>query len=257
MLTSARDLGVYVGAFLGAWPPRDGPETGPVRRVVAPRDAADPATRRAASVARDATGRCSSHAGGYGFGLGVSSNCNFAHIVAHSGGLPGFGSLMRGCRSMASASSRSATAPTPDGAGRSTAALTVLNEDRRARGRACRTRQALADAARAGVEADPRSGTTPRAIPRGAEPVPRPEHRSSACRHRGAAYAVGRVQAGEQVRLRRECTARTVDPPVRAWWPPGIGQLARPTMPPSVQFLEVTPAPPPEEVGRPALCQGS
>jgi hypothetical protein len=27
-----------------------------------------------------------------------------------------------------------------------------------------------------------------------------------------------------------------------------------PTMPPSVQFLEVTPAPPPEEVGRPARC---
>ena len=27
-----------------------------------------------------------------------------------------------------------------------------------------------------------------------------------------------------------------------------------PTMPPSVQFLEVTPAPPPEEVGPPALC---
>ena len=32
MLTSARDLGLYVGAFLGAWPPRDGRETGPVRR---------------------------------------------------------------------------------------------------------------------------------------------------------------------------------------------------------------------------------
>ena len=30
-----------------------------------------------------------------------------------------------------------------------------------------------------------------------------------------------------------------------------------PTMPPSVQFLEVTPAPPAEEVGRPPLCQAS
>ncbi|HEX6105635.1 MAG TPA: hypothetical protein VFZ26_08635 [Gemmatimonadales bacterium] len=28
-----------------------------------------------------------------------------------------------------------------------------------------------------------------------------------------------------------------------------------PTMPPSVQFLEVTAAPPPEEVGRPGLCR--
>ena len=26
MLTSARDLGAYVGMFLGAWPPHDGPE---------------------------------------------------------------------------------------------------------------------------------------------------------------------------------------------------------------------------------------
>ena len=32
MLTSVRDLSRYVGAFLAAWPPRDGPETGPIRR---------------------------------------------------------------------------------------------------------------------------------------------------------------------------------------------------------------------------------
>src|SRR5438105_3372360 len=32
MLTSLNDLGLYVSALLGAWPPRDGVETGPVRR---------------------------------------------------------------------------------------------------------------------------------------------------------------------------------------------------------------------------------
>ena len=37
MLTSVRDLSRYVGVFLSAWPPRDGPETG-----------ADPAVRRCA-----------------------------------------------------------------------------------------------------------------------------------------------------------------------------------------------------------------
>jgi hypothetical protein len=31
---------------------------------------------------------------GYGFGLRIMADCRFAHIVTHSGGLPGFGSLM-------------------------------------------------------------------------------------------------------------------------------------------------------------------
>ena len=31
---------------------------------------------------------------GYGFGLRVTSDCRFEHIVAHGGGLPGFGSYM-------------------------------------------------------------------------------------------------------------------------------------------------------------------
>jgi CubicO group peptidase (beta-lactamase class C family) len=34
-------------------------------------------------------------AGGYGYGLRVGQTCDFGHLVWHSGGLPGFGSLMR------------------------------------------------------------------------------------------------------------------------------------------------------------------
>jgi hypothetical protein len=34
-------------------------------------------------------------AGGYGYGLGITQTCQYSHVVAHSGGLPGFGSLMR------------------------------------------------------------------------------------------------------------------------------------------------------------------
>ena len=33
MLTSVSDLGRYVAAFVGAWPPRDGPETAPIKRA--------------------------------------------------------------------------------------------------------------------------------------------------------------------------------------------------------------------------------
>ena len=94
MLTSARDLGVYVGMFLDAWPPRDGPETGPVKRSSI-REMQQIQRPRPAAITRGASGAAQLSSGGYGYGLGVSGDCNFAHIVAHSGGLPGFGSLMR------------------------------------------------------------------------------------------------------------------------------------------------------------------
>jgi len=94
MLTSARDLGIYVGAFLAAWPPRDGPETGPVRRASL-REMQQIHRPRPTTAARSANGTLSLNSGGYGFGLGISGNCDFAHIVAHTGGLPGFGSIMR------------------------------------------------------------------------------------------------------------------------------------------------------------------
>ena len=94
MLTSARDLGVYVAAFLAAWPPRDGAETGPVRRASL-REMQQLHRPRPSAIVRGAGGVAQLSSGGYGFGLGISGNCDFAHIVAHSGGLPGFGSLMR------------------------------------------------------------------------------------------------------------------------------------------------------------------
>ena len=93
MLTSARDLGVYVGAFLAAWPPRDGAETVPVRRASL-REMQQVQRPAIPSVTRADDGTLRLYSGGYAFGLGVSSNCDFAHVVGHSGGLPGFGSVM-------------------------------------------------------------------------------------------------------------------------------------------------------------------
>ena len=61
--------------------------------VVAARDAAVVAPA-AASVTRDATGAVQLKAGGYGYGLRSSQNCAFRTIVSHTGGLPGFGSVM-------------------------------------------------------------------------------------------------------------------------------------------------------------------
>jgi hypothetical protein len=50
---------------------------------------------RAATAGRSNAGATTLNAGGYGYGLRVSQSCAFNHIVAHSGGLPGFGSLMQ------------------------------------------------------------------------------------------------------------------------------------------------------------------
>jgi CubicO group peptidase (beta-lactamase class C family) len=95
MLTSMRDLARYVAFHLDAWPPRDGDETGPVRRASV-REMQQVWRTAPASVARDrGTGALQLTAGGYGFGLRVWQSCGVRHLVAHSGGLPGFGSHMR------------------------------------------------------------------------------------------------------------------------------------------------------------------
>jgi len=95
MLTSVRDLARYVGVFLSAWPPHDGPETAPIRRASL-REMQTLARPSAATVTRDpASGALQLNSGGYGFGLRVSQTCTFRHVVAHTGGLPGFGSIMQ------------------------------------------------------------------------------------------------------------------------------------------------------------------
>lgn len=95
MLTSITDLGRYVGFLMSAWPPSDAPDTGPVRRASL-REMQQIHRPRPARVTRSAAdGSIQLNAGGYGFGLGISQSCGFGHVVAHSGGLPGFGSQMR------------------------------------------------------------------------------------------------------------------------------------------------------------------
>jgi CubicO group peptidase (beta-lactamase class C family) len=94
MLTSVRDLSRYVAVFLSAWPPRDGQETGPIKRSSL-REMQQVWRPAPASVGRDrATGAVQLNSGGYGFGLRVSQSCSYRHVVAHGGGLPGFGSVM-------------------------------------------------------------------------------------------------------------------------------------------------------------------
>lgn len=89
MLVSSRDLARYVAFHLAAWPPRDDPDPGPVRRS---------SVREMQTLARPGPlppRAASAGYTGYGFGLRISQTCRFDHIVAHGGGLPGFGSYMQ------------------------------------------------------------------------------------------------------------------------------------------------------------------
>lgn len=94
MLTSLHDLGVWVGYLMSAWPPRSDPETGPVRRSSL-REMQELWRPRRSRVTVGADSTTQLNVGGYGFGLGITETCQFGHVVAHSGGLPGYGSQMR------------------------------------------------------------------------------------------------------------------------------------------------------------------
>ena len=66
--------------LLAAWPPRDGAETGPVRRASL-REMQQVRRSGAATVRARRRRHAALNSGGYGFGLGVSADCLFAHIV--------------------------------------------------------------------------------------------------------------------------------------------------------------------------------
>ena len=93
--TNAHDLARYVAFLLSAFPPRDEPERGPIKRSSA---------REMQQLWRFSPGgayRSTTDAplqfgvSGYGYGLGVSQDCRFEYVIGHGGGLPGYGSLMR------------------------------------------------------------------------------------------------------------------------------------------------------------------
>lgn len=95
LITTIEDFSKYVNLHLSAWPPRNGPETGPVKRSSL-REMHKPfqfVGINANAKRRDGT-PCPD-AGGYGYGLGWRKNCDGVERISHSGGLPGFGSEYR------------------------------------------------------------------------------------------------------------------------------------------------------------------
>ncbi len=113
LASSVEDLARWVGLHLSAWPPRDGPEEGPLSRSTL-REMAQPASLRrpgGAGVVPPTGAGAGTPPGGAGappgpgrvpapaaecycFGLAMSVEGDGTRSVGHSGGLPGFGSHM-------------------------------------------------------------------------------------------------------------------------------------------------------------------
>lgn len=94
MLTSIADLSRWEGFMLDAWPPRDGAEGETLSRASRREMQQVIRYQGATAVRDDKTGALTLSAGGYGYGLGVRQTCLFNSVVSHTGGLPGFGSIM-------------------------------------------------------------------------------------------------------------------------------------------------------------------
>ena len=95
MISSIEDFAKYMALHLNAWPPHDGADPGPLRRSSL-REMHQPG--RISGIitdARKADGTLCPMVTAYAFGLGWSRYCDDRIALAHTGGLPGFGSNWR------------------------------------------------------------------------------------------------------------------------------------------------------------------
>ena len=95
LLTTVDDLATWVAFLADAFPARDGADSRVLSR--ASRREMQQMARYNTLSASGGEGEAApvATASGYGYGLRISQTCAFRHVVAHSGGLPGYGSQMR------------------------------------------------------------------------------------------------------------------------------------------------------------------
>jgi len=93
LYSTVRDLARYAAFQLAAWPPRDDPEEGPLRRN-SRREMQRGWRHGGLTVRRAPSGDLNARAWSYGYGLGSAEWCEANLVVAHGGGLPGFGSYI-------------------------------------------------------------------------------------------------------------------------------------------------------------------
>lgn len=95
MLCSLEDFAKYVVLHIDAWPPRNEPENGLVRRATI-REMQQPwRFNNLFTDATDSRGEPCPIAVGYGYGLAWRKDCHGTVRISHGGGLPGYGSDWR------------------------------------------------------------------------------------------------------------------------------------------------------------------
>ena len=91
LITTIEDFSKYVSFHLSAWPPRNDPDMGPVKRSTL-REMHSPQFNELYADATDLKGDPYSFISGYGFGLRIQEDCQGFKWISHGGALPGFGS---------------------------------------------------------------------------------------------------------------------------------------------------------------------
>jgi serine-type D-Ala-D-Ala carboxypeptidase/endopeptidase len=92
--TSAEDYSRWVAFLLSAWPARDGPDNGPVRRSTV-REIVTGSNFAGAQVRNPAIGGAPCRQSVvYAMGWGVADDCDLGRLVSHGGGYPGYGSTV-------------------------------------------------------------------------------------------------------------------------------------------------------------------
>lgn len=91
--TSASDYAKWVAALLSAWPARDGAEAGPLRRATI-REIVTGNNFALGQMRSPAAGPPCRQAMAYGMAWRVIDDCDLGRIVTHTGGYPGYGSIV-------------------------------------------------------------------------------------------------------------------------------------------------------------------
>ena len=91
LITSIEDFSKYVSFHLSAWPPRSGKDNGLIKRS-ALREMHTTQFTSLYANAKNFNGEPCAAMSGYGYGLGISKDCEKITRIRHGGALPGFGS---------------------------------------------------------------------------------------------------------------------------------------------------------------------
>lgn len=92
--TNARDYAKWVAFLLSAWPARDDPDTGPIKRGTV-REIVTGSNFASAQMRPAAMGGAPCRwAVAYGFAWRVIDDCDLGRVVTHTGGYPGYGSVV-------------------------------------------------------------------------------------------------------------------------------------------------------------------